>query len=164
MSVNQRQIMELSYKVDQLYQIVERISKQIVLLHPEQQDSCSDNFRETTNFPDDQFPSQSPVQPTSTGKSILPETELNTTQMEHKDILDDRQADSRSDNNSHHPNTLFPVNLEMSYKLQIQRLTAQLTAAYHRIAALEEQLLAKRSEPKLDKLRNYNEQLRRISY
>jgi hypothetical protein len=33
---------------------------------------------------------------------------------------------------------------EISSELQIQRLTAQLTAAYHRIAALEEQLLAKR--------------------
>ena len=32
----------------------------------------------------------------------------------------------------------------MSPELQIQRLTAQLTAAYNRIAALEEQLLARR--------------------
>jgi hypothetical protein len=32
----------------------------------------------------------------------------------------------------------------MSPELQIQRLTAQLTAAYNRIAALEEQLLAQR--------------------
>jgi len=32
----------------------------------------------------------------------------------------------------------------ISTELQIQRLTAQLTAAYNRIAALEEQLLARR--------------------
>jgi hypothetical protein len=33
---------------------------------------------------------------------------------------------------------------DLSPQIQIQRLTAQLTAAYNRIAALEEQLLAKR--------------------
>ncbi len=33
---------------------------------------------------------------------------------------------------------------DLSPQVQIQRLTAQLTAAYNRIAALEEQLLAKR--------------------
>ena len=33
---------------------------------------------------------------------------------------------------------------DLAPKIQIQRLTAQLTAAYNRIAALEEQLLAKR--------------------
>jgi hypothetical protein len=32
----------------------------------------------------------------------------------------------------------------MSPELQIQRLTAQLTAAYNRIASLEEQLLSRR--------------------
>lgn len=34
----------------------------------------------------------------------------------------------------------------LSPEIQIQRLTAQLTAAYNRIAALEEQLLASRSK------------------
>jgi hypothetical protein len=33
---------------------------------------------------------------------------------------------------------------DLSPQIQVQRLTAQLTAAYNRIAALEEQLLAKR--------------------
>jgi hypothetical protein len=32
----------------------------------------------------------------------------------------------------------------VSADLQIRRLTAQLTAAYHRIAALEEQIMAQR--------------------
>ncbi|NEO26340.1 MAG: hypothetical protein F6K03_05435, partial [Kamptonema sp. SIO4C4] len=34
---------------------------------------------------------------------------------------------------------------EFAPDLQVRRLTAQVTAAYHRIAALEEQLLAQRS-------------------
>ena len=56
--------------------------------------------------------------------------------LEHKDVLVDNDY----------------LNLEkqgaekdLSPEIQIQRLTAQLTAAYNRIAALEEQLLAQRT-------------------
>lgn len=49
-----------------------------------------------------------------------------------KDILNDDE-----------PNSVF--HRGMSPEAQIQRLTAQLTAAYNRIAALEEQLLTKRN-------------------
>jgi len=55
--------------------------------------------------------------------------------MEHKDVLVDStypDADGQSGDR-----ILTP-------EIQIQRLTAQLTAAYNRIAALEEQLLAQR--------------------
>ncbi|XWK88575.1 MAG: hypothetical protein U7127_00480 [Phormidium sp.] len=53
----------------------------------------------------------------------------------HKDILiDNSYSDSNSANREK----------ELGPEIQIQRLTAQLTAAYNRIAALEEQLLAKR--------------------
>jgi len=55
--------------------------------------------------------------------------------LEHKDILLD---DSYFDKNSQ------SLEKELSSEIQIQRLTAQLTAAYNRIAALEEQLLSKR--------------------
>ena len=55
--------------------------------------------------------------------------------LEHKDILLD---DSYFDKNSQ------SLEQELSADIQIQRLTAQLTAAYNRIAALEEQLLSKR--------------------
>lgn len=53
----------------------------------------------------------------------------------HKDVLSDekRQSGDRND-----------VSAGLSSDIQIQRLTAQLTAAYGRIAALEEQLLARR--------------------
>lgn len=53
--------------------------------------------------------------------------------LEHKDVLLD---DNYLQNNS------WAQEQELSPELQIQRLTAQLTAAYNRIAALEEQLLA----------------------
>ncbi|NJK77038.1 MAG: hypothetical protein HC849_02860 [Oscillatoriales cyanobacterium RU_3_3] len=54
---------------------------------------------------------------------------------EHKDILlDDGYFDKNSQS----------YEKELTADIQIQRLTAQLTAAYNRIAALEEQLLAKR--------------------
>lgn len=59
----------------------------------------------------------------------------NESGMEHKDIL----ADSAySDSDSHGGDR------NLTPEIQIQRLTAQLTAAYNRIAALEEQLIAKR--------------------
>jgi hypothetical protein len=55
--------------------------------------------------------------------------------MEHKDVLSDAgYIDSEAQGGEH---SLTP-------EIQIQRLTAQLTAAYNRIAALEEQLIAKR--------------------
>jgi len=53
----------------------------------------------------------------------------------HKDILiDNSYSDSNSSNREK----------DLGPEIQIQRLTAQLTAAYNRIAALEEQLLSKR--------------------
>ena len=56
--------------------------------------------------------------------------------MSHKDVLDDGD------------DSALPTNSEgqliMPPEMQVQRLTAQLTAAYSRIAALEEQLLSQR--------------------
>lgn len=54
---------------------------------------------------------------------------------QHKDVLADvsyAESEARSSDRT------------LSTEVQIQRLTAQLTAAYNRIAALEEQLLSKR--------------------
>lgn len=53
---------------------------------------------------------------------------------DHKDVLTD----------SDYPHSDLGSDRELSPELQIRRLTAQLTAAYNRIAALEEQLLSKR--------------------
>lgn len=55
--------------------------------------------------------------------------------MEHKDVLSDANyLDSEPQGGER----------SLSPEVQIQRLTAQLTAAYNRIAALEEQLLSTR--------------------
>jgi hypothetical protein len=55
--------------------------------------------------------------------------------MEHKDVLVDHTS---PDSMAHSGER------QLSPEIQIQRLTAQLTAAYNRIAALEEQLLSQR--------------------
>lgn len=53
--------------------------------------------------------------------------------LEHKDVLMDSEGVDSPQNEK-----------QLTPEIQIQRLTAQLTAAYNRIAALEEQLLSKR--------------------
>jgi chromosome segregation ATPase len=60
---------------------------------------------------------------------------LNNDLSNHKDVLSDER---------HHSGGLQDSGANLSLDVQIQRLTAQLTAAYGRIAALEEQLLSRR--------------------
>ena len=55
--------------------------------------------------------------------------------MEHKDVLADGNGLDTHVKSSEK---------QLTPEIQVQRLTAQLTAAYNRIAALEEQLLAQR--------------------
>jgi hypothetical protein len=58
-----------------------------------------------------------------------------SSELQHKDVLVD--SDYADGEFSRHDG-------EMAPEMQIRRLTAQLTAAYNRIAALEEQLLSQR--------------------
>lgn len=55
--------------------------------------------------------------------------------MSHKDVLTETTSFDAKDQQGDKP---------LTPEIQIQRLTAQLTAAYNRIAALEEQLLSQR--------------------
>lgn len=55
--------------------------------------------------------------------------------MEHKDVLTDNNYPHVEEQSSER---------DLAPEIQIRRLTAQLTAAYNRIAALEEQLLSQR--------------------
>lgn len=57
-------------------------------------------------------------------------------------LLDEEMSGSRSVRSA--------MGQNMQPEAQIQRLTAQLTAAYNRIAALEEQLLSRRLHPHTD--------------
>ncbi len=62
-------------------------------------------------------------------------TRITPPSMEHKDVLVDNHSSEAS---------MQGGEKGLSPEIQIQRLTAQLTAAYNRIAALEEQLLSQR--------------------
>lgn len=110
----QRQILELHYKVDQLYRIIEGLSNKIDVLVKNSQ-------------------------PTSLSNQTVSKRQKANQQSIHKDILDD----SNNGQESYQKPDLEEL---LSPDVQIQRLTAQLTASYHRIAALEEQLLAVRTK------------------
>ena len=122
MDTLQRQILALTQKVDILYQIIEQISYQInqMLLEKQQQRTPLDPLTNVASL---------------TEKSTSKQRNLNSV-MEHKDVLLD---DSNWDNEINPPSEQ-----NLSPDIQIRRLTAQLTAAYNRIAALEEQILARR--------------------
>lgn len=119
----QKQIIDLNNKVDQIHEIVERLSYQVTALSEERQQQVENN----TN----QFSTGSPM----TYQSSFSNGRFQSA-MEHKDILVDGK-NGYNQNQTSSEQTLSP-------EIQIRRLTAQLTAAYNRIAALEEQLLASR--------------------
>lgn len=124
MSHLQQQILELEHKVDGLHEIVERLSVQIAGLvqqkvhGPELVVAASEEDSQHHPSPKKHHP-ESPFR-------------------QHKDILWDEEEWGAHHGHGH----LSEVSL--SPELQIRRLTAQLTAAYNRIAALEEQLLSHR--------------------
>lgn len=124
----QRQMLELNYKVDCLYKIVERLSNQIESLLAYQLEIAKSQKPPTTPKPR-KSKAQEPT-------GVVSAAEL-AAQIAagHKDIIDDRDLENKE--NPELDGILSPG-------LQIRRLTAQLTASYQRIAILEEQLLAKR--------------------
>jgi hypothetical protein len=118
----QKQILNLAHKVDALYQVIEQLDGKVSQAVSEcslARTEAKDNYLENNN---------------AGGYQLKGQIRLNS-DFEHKDVLIDG---------------IYPeMNLQAGDKIltpeiQIQRLTAQLTAAYNRIAALEEQLLLKR--------------------
>jgi hypothetical protein len=123
MDAVQKQIVVLSHKIDALYQIIDQLSRKV-----------SDSLQEIKQ-----------TQPQSQEGSLLgtnlraysyQSPSLLDSVMEHKDVL--------VDGNSEMTNGYPSGEKALTADVQVQRLTAQLTAAYNRIAALEEQLLARR--------------------
>lgn len=121
MSTLQIQITQLEEKIDSLRKLVERIGEQVNTLAREKTAtpaaySLSANYSRST--------------------SIAKEKDNAYSLTHHKDIIMDEDSETgvSSSNND----------AELSTEIQIRRLTAQLTAAYNRIAALEEQLLTYR--------------------
>ncbi len=134
MDALQQQINELNYKVNQLHHIVEQVSQQLTTL-------AASPETEVNTYPDSVplVPSPNPT-PKPLGKTHGQFKLV----MEHKDILlDDREGET----------LIAPEGkVILSRDLQVRRLTAQLTAAYNRIAALEEQLMACRRSSKTSPL------------
>jgi hypothetical protein len=119
MDLLQDQIAMLTLKVDSMYQTLEQLSQQTTEVVAELK------LQGTTKAE----PSGGNAGWYAQQRSRLDE------QMEHKDVLVDvRYPEAETQGGER----------MLSPEVQVQRLTAQLTAAYNRIAALEEQLLSKR--------------------
>jgi hypothetical protein len=119
----QNQIKIITQKIDALYELTEQLSEKVnyLLAEPRMNSGAEQN-------------QQSPVFNESLRSPSEPFSRLDNT-LGHKDIL----LDSDYPNSEPHPGER-----ELTPEVQIQRLTAQLTAAYGRMAALEEQLLSRR--------------------
>jgi hypothetical protein len=145
----QQQISTLSQKVDLVYEVLDRLSHNIsedrgspTVSDEETSVKHSRNHDRATRFdsvmsmrrnPDVQNYRQSyPASSNSNGYRH----DASDWAIAQQDIL----IDSSGVEVTHHQ----IKEQDLSPQIQIQRLTAQLTAAYNRIAALEEQLLAKR--------------------
>ncbi|MBE9040226.1 hypothetical protein IQ235_05395 [Oscillatoriales cyanobacterium LEGE 11467] len=121
-SLQEAQITALNHRIDRLSETIERLSLQISgLLTQRETDTRSDS--EPSGF------GNYGNRPHASEMSLLGSL------MEHKDVLLDGNSMDLSNQNGEK---------QLSPEIQIQRLTAQLTAAYNRIAALEEQLLSRR--------------------
>ncbi len=116
----QTQVSMLSHKLDALYQIIEDLSNKISEVLSERRLAASQG---------------SMSQGVGVGRYHHPNQNGLDTLLAHKDVLVDT---NRYEIKGH------STEQELTPEIQIQRLTAQLTAAYNRIAALEEQLLSQR--------------------
>ena len=117
----QQQVTILSNKLDALYQIVDGLSGKVSDALSECRLTPIGANKETLGID-------------SAGRYVN-QSSIARPIMEHKDVLvDSNELDSH----------IQTGEKELAPEIQIRRLTAQLTAAYNRIAALEEQLLARR--------------------
>ena len=122
MDTLQIQISELREKIDCLHQLIEQIGTQVKGLSSQSPQRVQQESYSLPSF-------------TSSSNKFARQANESEYQLTHKDILvDDNSSTSSTSSNS---DNLAP-------DTQIRRLTAQLTAAYNRIAALEEQLLTYR--------------------
>ena len=139
----QQQVQALCDKVDTLQTIVGEL-----------QTSPGDRHRHPLNnshYPGQTSPQSPPVQPPEATASIWEIDPASLTDIDpysalplpnylaHKDIIEDNETSL--------PFWSHAESTSMTPEIQIRRLTAQLTAAYHRIAALEEQIIAQRHHP-----------------
>lgn len=117
-----QQIDTLTMQVDALHQLIKQLdgkASQILL-----------DMKASHPSKDDVSPTVSPHQHSYSHSFVGLDPEV-----DYKDVLIDESMSNTDRYTGERP---------LSPDVQIQRLTAQLTAAYNRIAALEEQLLSKR--------------------
>lgn len=117
----QKQLNALSTKVDDLHKLIEQLSDRVSDIVSDCKLSAEPGHRSHDEV--------------SVGYRFSRNGFNSDPLMEHKDVLVD--GDSLESGTSSNERQLSP-------EIQIQRLTAQLTAAYGRIAALEEQLISHR--------------------
>ncbi|WP_225887016.1 hypothetical protein [Nodosilinea nodulosa] len=111
----------MTNKIDALHQMIDQVNDQVSALIATQACAITPNDAGSGRL--------------AYGRAARQNPGLLDSVCEHKDVLLDS---SYLDLDRQNTETTF------SQDVQIQRLTAQLTAAYNRIAALEEQLLASR--------------------
>ncbi|NJN87638.1 MAG: hypothetical protein HC881_16685 [Leptolyngbyaceae cyanobacterium SL_7_1] len=122
MDLLQDQVAELTTKIDALHQMIEQLNGKI--------SEALSNGKPSAGSTNNHVPSSIGL-----GYSFHQHRDLADGMMEHKDVLvDNNRFDMENQSGER----------VLSPEIQIQRLTAQLTAAYNRIAALEEQLLSHR--------------------
>ncbi|QLE57942.1 hypothetical protein [Nostoc sp. TCL26-01] len=117
----QQQILTLSHKLDALCQVIEQLDIKVAQTFSEcslARTEAKDNYLENNDHNHTQLKGHGSF----------------SSELEHKDVLTDGYLDMNRQGGDR----------VLSPEIQIQRLTAQLTAAYNRIAALEEQLLRER--------------------
>jgi hypothetical protein len=146
----QQQISTLTHKVDRVYQILDRLHQQVFQdADPELVDGAETSIGHPRNCDDlhrIQLGDARQIRQNVTsyrdrGYADLPRgANYRHDTAEWVIAQQDVLIDSSGIEISHHQ----VKEQDLSPQIQIQRLTAQLTAAYNRIAALEEQLLAKR--------------------
>ncbi|MGY6530514.1 MAG: hypothetical protein ACXITR_11365 [Cyanobacterium sp.] len=140
MTVQRQEIWQLNQKIEQLYTIVKQLGNQIGWEGVE--DLCfsvqnNEDFELVNDFTARQQDFN--LEQIESEEMLGAESDLESHQDNHKDVLVDKEQQKPR---------RFPINShledDISCEDQVQRLTAQLTAAYHRIASLEDQLLANR--------------------
>ena len=119
----QAQVTMLTEKVDALHQVIDQVNSRVT----EILSASKSHSQPESSLLDDGYHSQ-----------VVSSSNFQRSEslLMHKDILMDSAYID--------PETAGEDTI-LSPEVQIQRLTAQLTAAYNRIAALEEQLLASRT-------------------
>ncbi|MBF2056721.1 MAG: hypothetical protein IGQ45_05725 [Cyanobacterium sp. T60_A2020_053] len=141
MEIKRQEIWELTHKIDRLYVIVKQLGNRIGWEGIEDLSfnikTSSENFELVNDFTARQ--QDLAINSLSQIEDKVTNSKQSKKGKKHQDILEEEEHKKRQ--NSH----LTCDENSISCEDQVQRLTAQLTAAYHRIASLEDQLLANRT-------------------